>query len=93
MLDKVKTALRVSSNTFDSEIQDLINAALADLRITGVNIPNQGGSSVLDDPLLIRAVIYYCKANYGYNEDSEKFQRTYEQLRDKLSLAGEYHVQ
>mgnify|MGYP000672228719 CR=1 FL=1 len=36
MLEKVKLALRITTDAFDSEIQDLIDAALADLGIAGV---------------------------------------------------------
>lgn len=36
MLEKVKLALRIKTTAFDSEIEDLISAALADLGIAGV---------------------------------------------------------
>jgi len=35
MLDKVKLALRISGNAFDDEVADVINAAIADLRLVG----------------------------------------------------------
>lgn len=38
MLSDVKAALRVNGNDLDIEVQDLINAAKADLRISGVNV-------------------------------------------------------
>ena len=44
ILDEVKNALRVSHNNSDSEIQRLINSAMADLGIAGVEVP-----STLDD--------------------------------------------
>ena len=36
MLEKVKLALRIVTAAFDSEINDLIDAALADLGLAGV---------------------------------------------------------
>lgn len=36
MLQKVKLALRIKSNKFDDEIQDLISACKIDLSISGV---------------------------------------------------------
>ena len=39
MLDKVKLALRLSGTALDGEVSDLINAAIADLRLVGINIP------------------------------------------------------
>ena len=45
MLDKVKLALRLSGTALDGEVSDLINAATADLRLVGINIPAEAGSS------------------------------------------------
>ncbi|SOC12833.1 uncharacterized phage protein (predicted DNA packaging) [Ureibacillus xyleni] len=85
MLQKVKKALRISNNAFDDEIQDLIDGALADLFLSGViNFTN-------DDPLILRAVITYCKSHFGLeNADSEKYGRSYDSLKNHLSLAGDY---
>lgn len=86
MLSKVKKSLRISNSFFDEEIQDLINAAKLDLQLCGIKKINE------DDPLIIKAVIVYCKANFGLeNSESEKFKKSYESLRNQLSLAGEYN--
>ena len=37
ILNKVKLALRIVTDAFDSEIEDLIKACLLDLKIAGVN--------------------------------------------------------
>ena len=87
MLEKVKLALRVSGNIFDLEIQDLIDAAKLDLKITGVVKVND------TDPLIQRAIIVYCKANFGYdNNEAERFQKSYDMLKQHLSLAGDYNA-
>ena len=44
MLDKVKLALRLSGTALDDEVSDLINAAIADLRLVGINIPAEARS-------------------------------------------------
>ena len=44
MLDKVKMALRITSNVFDSELTGLIASAKLDLGIAGVTLP-----TTLDD--------------------------------------------
>lgn len=101
MLDKVKNALRVKTTAFDVEIQGLIDACEADLRLVGVNIPKarppnqgqtpaQGEMPLAGDPLIVRAVILYAKANFGFSEDSEKYQKAYDYLKCSLSLAGDY---
>ncbi|HBI91198.1 MAG TPA: DNA-packaging protein [Terrisporobacter glycolicus] len=86
MLEKVKLALRISNNAFDSEINDLIESAYTDLGISGVkNIDKL-------DPLIKRAVIIYCKANFGMdNKDSEKYEKSYEMIKQHLALCGDYN--
>ena len=86
MLESIKMALRIKSSVFDTEIMELIEAALLDLKISGiVNIQS-------DDPLIIHAVKIYCKIHFGENKDSEKYQKSYDMLKQHLSLCGEYNV-
>ena len=96
MLDKVKNALRVKTAAFDDEIQDLIDACKADLRLVGVNVPEdtpaEGKEAAAGDPLITRAIGLYAKANFGYSEDSEKYRAAYDYLKCSLSLAGDYHA-
>ena len=86
MLETVKETLRVSGNDLDLEMQDLIEAAKLDLRISGVNKIDD------TDPLIKRAVITYCKAHFGYDDVnlSERFERSYVMLKQHLSLSQEY---
>lgn len=95
MLDKVKNALRVKTAAFDDEIEGLIDACKADLRLVGVNVPEEttpaeGETPAAGDPLIERAVILYAKANFGFNAESEKYQKAYDLLKCSLSLAGDY---
>lgn len=87
MLDKVKLALRLSGTALDGEVSDLINAAIADLRLVGINIPAEAGSSskTLGDPLLDRAVVLYAKAEFGFNDDAERYRNAYDYLNDDRS--------
>ena len=90
MLDKVKLALRLSGTALDGEVSDLINAAIADL--VGINIPAEAGSSskTLGDPLLDRAVVLYAKAEFGFNDDAERYRNAYDYLKCALSLTADY---
>lgn len=88
LLNKVKDCLRENEGYSDEEIQDLIDAAKADLVLSGVL-----KDKVIDtDPLIKRAVILYCKANFGYDDpkQSEKFQDLYTSLKQHLTLSSEY---
>lgn len=88
MLDKIKVALRVKSISFDNEILDLIEACKTDLSISGVKRIDE------NDYLIIQAIKTYCKANFGLdNKDSEKYYKSYEMLKQHLSLCGDYNVE
>ena len=86
MLEDVKNALRVDGTDLDTEILDLIESAKADLILSGVNT-----DKVVDtDPLIKRAITVYCKANFGYDPDMERFQYSYNSLKHHLTLSAEY---
>lgn len=85
-LDKVKLNLRISSDVFDeAEIQPLIDAALKELERRGV--VNQPA----EDPLIFRAVVFYCKAHFGFDKDGTRYEAAFDKLADALALSGEYN--
>lgn len=87
MLDDVKIALRITSTAYDAEISSLIDVATADLQLSGVT----SESAITTDTLIKQAVIVYVKANFGYdNPDADRFQRSYDMLKQHLTLAKEY---
>lgn len=84
MLDKVKLALRIKTTAFDTEITDLIAAALADLEIAGVTTLTE------TDPLIIRAVTTYCRANFGQPDDYDRMKAAYDEQKAQLQMATGY---
>ena len=85
----VKLALRITSTTYDDEIDDLLDAALDDLKLVGVSVVALAAADL--DPLLKRAVVTYAKAHFGLdNPDAERYMLAYESLRTHLSLSSEY---
>lgn len=91
MLETVKNALRVKTGAFDVEVAMLIAACFADLCRLGISAPKGCISDVKKvDPLILRATILYAKANFGYSEDGERYQRAYDALVTSLCLAGDY---
>ena len=84
MLDKVKTALRIKTNSFDSELTDLINAAKTDLGIAGVIVPAEV------DAIVTRAIITFCKMSFGLPEDYDKLKKSYDEQKAQLSNATNY---
>lgn len=90
MSPAIKTYLRISDpyNKFGGEIEENIDAACADLANHGIIAARLWN---VNDALIKRAIILYCKANFGLdNPDSVKYQASYEALRDHLMLSSEY---
>ena len=84
MLEKVKLALRIKTDMLDDEINDTIEAALADLGIAGV-IPMSD-----TDPLIVRAVITYCKLHIGNAPDYDRMKASYDEQKAQLQTATGY---
>lgn len=90
LLDKVKMYIRRSHNKLDEDLQDQINACLADLKAMGI-VEKKLAVSDNMDPLIINAVKLYCKAENA--EDPIKgaeFMRRYEALKSCLMMAEGY---
>ena len=79
MLEAVKLALRISTSAFDDEITGLIKAAEADLEVAGVPTVKE------DDPLIIRAVTTYCKANFGEPDQYDRLKASYDEQKAQLA--------
>lgn len=86
MLNKVKLALRITTEAFDSELTDLINAALLDLGIAGVN----EFDATTTDALIIRAVITYCKLHFGEPDEFDRLKASYDEQKAQLGMATGY---
>lgn len=84
MLEKVKLALRVTTDAFDSELNELIEAAKSDLGIAGVDVP----ASV--DAIVSTAITTYCKIHFGEPDDYERLKASYDEQKAQLSMATGY---
>lgn len=93
MLNKVKLALLISSNAFDSELTELISAAVIDLGIAGVDNETVVTTNPTD-ALVSRAIISFCAYNFelmhGEESRSEKFKKVYDEQKAQLSMATNY---
>ena len=86
ILEKVRLALRRSTDDFDGEIEDDINACLKDLKIAGVtNIETT-------DDLVIKAVKVYCKmySNDVTDGEFDRLKKSYDELKAQLQMATGY---
>ena len=85
LIDTANRWLRISTDALDDEIDQTMEAAMQDLKNAGVNEP------WWEDRLVQQAVKLYCKAQFGYGDENDKFSRAYEYLKNALALSGDYN--
>ena len=86
LLDKAKMAMRITTNAYDAEITDLIEAAKADLGIAGVELP---GTLY---PICERAIITYCRVQFGSPDDHDRLKASYDEQKAQLATATGYTI-
>lgn len=87
MLELVKMALRITTDAFDDELNQLISSAVIDLGFGGMvdTITVQNADSVVK-----QAIITYCKMNFGLPEDYDRLKRSYDEQKAQLGTATNY---
>ena len=92
MLDRVKLALLITGNDFDSELSDLIDAAAKNLGIAGVDALVI--STDTNDALIIRAIITYVgyqfEIMHGSLDRSAAYKKSYDEQKAQLGMATGY---
>lgn len=84
-ISAVKTSLRITVSTaFDTEIGNLIDAALIDLGFAGVS------NTDVTDPIILRAVTTYCRVNFGSPDDYDRLKASYDEQKAQLGTATGY---
>lgn len=78
MLELVRKALRLTTTSFDDELQLEINAALLDLGVAGVVVPKE------QDALVKLAVITYCKMRFGEPDEYDRLKASYDEQKAQL---------
>lgn len=86
MLTAIKKSMRITHSQLDDDIQREIDACEKDLERVGIVL--QGNES---RPLIITACELWCKANYDYLGKGAEFRARFIDLRNALSLSGEYN--
>jgi hypothetical protein len=84
MLEKVKMALRITTDALNDELNDLILSAQLDLGVAGVVVPETM------DALVTRAIITYCKMHFGLPEDADRLKRSYDEQKAQLVTCTGY---
>jgi len=81
--EQIREKMRIAHTHADGDIADNIETARLDMSRVGINTQR-------DNALLDKAIELYCKAQFDYLGKGEQFLKNYEDLRDAISLSGEY---
>lgn len=84
LLDKVKMALRITTDAYDDELNLYIDSAKIDLGIAGVVLPENL------DAICETAIITYCRIHFGSPSDFERLKRSYDEQKAQLTTATNY---
>ena len=83
-IQKAKLALRITTNAFDSQIGDLLDASVVDLNIAGVEIPDSYG------PIVETAKITYVALHFGEPDNYDRLKASYDEQKAQLATATGY---
>ena len=80
LVAQAKKARRITTNAFDDEVCRLLEAAMMDLGVAGVEVPEQL------DALVSQAAITYFMANFGEPESYDRLKASYDEQKAQLSM-------
>lgn len=88
LIDKVRLACRLTTDTYDTEIDVCIRAALKDLNITDISNIDE------TDPLIEQAVMTYCKMKFGFStltrDQYQILKEGYDELKSEMIMSSSY---
>lgn len=84
LVNQAKMARRMTTTAFDEEVERLLGAALLDLGVAGVEIPEQM------DPLVRTAAITYFLMHFGEPDQYDRLKASYDEQKAQLQTATGY---
>lgn len=86
MINRAKLALRITTNAYDAEIADLLEAAILDLGVAGVVIPEN------ESKLVTTAAVTYVRLHFGSPDDYDRLKRSYDEQKAQLATCTGFTV-
>ena len=83
-LARLKTALRISHDKLNEEIQYNVDACKKDMMRVGITVINE------EDSAIQKVFELYLKWQYDFMGEGERYEKAYKGMRNGLSLCGEY---
>ena len=85
-LEEFRKRVGLSNSSFDEELKEVELAAIEDLKMSGIHESN----IVASNTVVCQAITAYVRANFRNNKQSDKYQKSYERLRYKMSVSSKY---
>lgn len=82
MIEAAKTARRITTSAFDKEVGRLLDAAMLDMGVAGVE-----GKC---DPLVEQAAITYFLMNFGEPDNYDRLKASYDEQKAQLATCTGY---
>ena len=83
LIDTCKMALRVTTDAYDEEIYEYIEAAKLDLGIAGVE-------TAVADSLVNKAILTYVRMSFGAPANYDKLKAAYDEQKAQMMMATGY---
>lgn len=87
LVGAAKTALRITTTAFDAEIGSLLDAAVFDMGIAGIEVPQT------IDALVQTAAITYVRAHFGSPADYDRLKKSYDEQKAQLQTSSDYGLE
>lgn len=84
LIASARLALRITTEAFDEQIGDLLNAAFLDLGVAGVVVPDT------IDAIVKQAAITYVRLHFGQPDDYDRLKASYDEQKAQLSMCSGY---
>lgn len=86
LISQAKMARRMTTTAYDTEVERLLKAALLDLGVAGVEVPETL------DPLVETAAITYFLMRFGEPDEYDRLKASYDEQKAQLQTATGYTV-
>lgn len=84
LIAAAEKALRIVTTSFEDEIGNLLDAALLDLGVAGVEVPTEVNA------LVQQACITYVRMNFGQPDEYDRLKRSYDEQKAQLATCTGY---
>lgn len=84
LISAAKLAARITTSAFDSQVEMLLDAAVLDLGVAGVEVPETL------DAIVTQACITYVLMNFGEPDQYDRLKRSYDEQKAQLSTCTGY---